>query len=174
MYEYFALPVVHRICQERKIDPIFLVAGLIDALAPYHRFSRNASEALRPSSSENVFDHIIGMTQNLELDASGCHCPNMPFDDSEEAIEAAQLGRPGPNDYVPASLLETLELAMADAENQWKPDVFDEHPSASGHEENPEVMSAHGQRTLRLILREAMRELERQGLAFSLEQDGKR
>ncbi len=85
--------------------------------------------------------------------------------------EVKMLGVAGPHDYVPASLLETLELALA---NAWEPEAFLEHPSESGDEDNPEVMSAYGQRILRLILREAMRELERQGLEFALEQDEKR
>lgn len=191
--EYCPLTVVHRHCERQQVEPIMLLAALLETISFWHRFSKNGFDANRACQSETVVEQIIGITQDLQLDQLGC-----PMDDDDPAlhfnpfaehdgaayddpIQPLVSGEPvnpvpvpnDPPDYVPSSLLETLYLTMVHAEERGGPPVFKSLTTGNLEERGGEYAAdiCRAQRTLLLILREAMNELEREGIELAMQQE---
>jgi hypothetical protein len=146
---------IERICIERQIHPVHMIATIISTLGHNHRDSKRGrlfgvslKEMNPPVSFESVHDEIDAL----------CTVLDPPRD---------------PELDPPASLLETLELALSIQERndrawaeQWRHEHGQHDPGAAGAD-----VFLNAIQGFRQVLRETMNDLERLGMEQALDDE---
>lgn len=155
-------------CVAHKIDPSFLLAALLDALA-YGHF-HGPQGALFGCAIEGESKPIVPPGVMMEI-LNLCGTANPP-----------RVANPLTHEGMPSSLLETLEIALSvqqmrnlqHAEHWLKAEAAGtaaDSATATLPLSQAYTQLASGQKVLRLIIREAMNDLERRGLESALEEE---